>query len=189
MRKFCVTLFVLAVMAFILPAAVACGEVPRLSPTELVDIPVSAISGINQQEAHWIWQILVSEYAAAAIEWLFTTGVTVLLGWLGLKGSRLARCVIYIATAVREIYASFVRPAKLKSSNGKLTEAARVMAMECAIDRAREIAAEHGLELFKVLSKEVAGTLAELFVRMFKGGKKSAVAGPLPDSAPLPPSV
>lgn len=189
MRKpFVLLLAIVAMLLSVLPFAFANASVPQLAPAEIANMPAATVSAINKS-AHWIWQILVTDEAAKIFNWLLTTGVSVLLGWLGLTGTRLARCVMYIAAGVRDTYLTFVRPAKKAARNGKLTEADRVKAMSLALDYAQSLASTKSLDLFKYLSKDVATTVAEFCIRIFKGGKKAEVLIPLSDSAPLPSSV
>ncbi len=168
----------------------ALAPVPNISPA---DFPAPATVALqaapSEPESHWLWSLLITEPVAKGILWALEAGVAALIGMLGLKGSKIVHCILFIAAAVRETFIAFVRPAKLASKDGKLTEDERSEAMRQALARARGYAAEKGMDLFKLISKDVASAIAELCVRLFKGNKKATVALPLPDLSPSAPSV
>lgn len=184
MRK--VFIVFMALLAGVFLATCVFAAVPGVSPDDFGGAALVPAT----QDANWLWQLLITDEAVRVFNWLLTAGISGLMGWLGFKGTRLAQCVMYIAAGVRAIYFSFVRPAKQASKHGKLSEHDRVVAMDTALEYARKLATAKGFELFKYLSKDVATAIAEFCVRIFKGGgKKTEVLVPLPDSAPLPPSV
>jgi hypothetical protein len=76
-----------------------------------------------------------------------------------------------IQLAVAWVYNGYVKPAKDGSPDGKLSDAQRQEARNKAVEKAKAIAKERGLDLNKVLGEELLEMYVQLAVGKAKGSK------------------
>ena len=76
-----------------------------------------------------------------------------------------------IQLAVSSIYNEFVKPAKAAAENGKLSEDQRVEARRKAIEKAKVIAKDRGIDLNAVLGNELLEMYVQLAVSKVKAGR------------------
>lgn len=105
--------------------------------------------------------------AGVAAVWSTEKGARV----LGLfKNRRVETALLILEVAIAETYENYVQSLKATSADGKLQNGSREKARELALNRARTLAKEHGLDLDKVLGGD---TLRAHLERVLKKIRKS----------------
>lgn len=190
-KKFPVFFMCLLLAMALLGCVSAAGEalfIPALSAGELENVPVAAVSAMNEPEAHWFWSLLASDAASNLWRWVTTAGVAVLIGWFKLQGTRKERAILCLAQGVKETGDAWVRSAKKKSEDGKLTEEERRQANQEAIGAAIGYAKAEGFNLLKVFAKDSLPALVDSIVRRRKvesaASKLPLAEAPLSDLVP-----
>ncbi len=165
-------LFVFAFI-FLASAAALSSDVPPVTAADF---------GGSQIEAHWIWTLVGSGAFAAVVAAL---GKIVQSLIAGIKDARIARACEFVYAGTIACYQEYVRAAKDKNADGKLTLEEKDEALQYAYRKAVEIARTQGVDLLKVLSREIILALIEKYVGKSKAGAAAAAAlVPLPDLAP-----
>ncbi len=152
-----------------------------------VDVPpVSAADfGGEPADAHWIWT-LVGSGAFAAIVAAFGKIVQSIIG--SIRDARIARACEFVYAGTITCYQEYVRAMKAAHADGKLTAGEKDEALQCASRKAIEIARTQGVDLLKVLGKDLILSLIEKYAGESKAASLAkAVAGPLSASRqPVP---
>lgn len=130
---------------------------------------------------NWLWEILskpeLQTSVIAIIALVF--GLVKRLG--AVKRWQLTRAIAALESGVRVTYEEYVRVMKQGRADGKLTASERAEAMRQAIQRAREFAAEDGLDLLKFYAKSYLPVLVEKIISRRKPVATPLVSLPAPE--------
>ena len=170
MRKITVVLPALVALACVFPAFA--GDVSPITAADFGGAPA---------EAHWIWTLVGSSAFAAIIAALGKIVQNIISS---IKDARIARACDFVFAGTMTCYQEYVRAAKEAHADGKLTIEEKDKALQCAYRKAVEIARTQGLDLVKVLGKDMILALIEKYVGQSKTASAAAKAlAPLPSLA------
>lgn len=174
-----ICIFAVLLVAMTVGVAFAVGA-PAITPQDFpVDqVPSGSTGTAAAAEAYWIWSVLIGEIAVAVVA-LFSKVVESIIN--NIKNARIAKGCRIIYSAVMVAFHEFVRVAKSKNDDGKLTVPEKNEALQYAYRAALDIGRKEGFDLLKVFAKETILALIEKYVGE---SKAAAVVGPLADLEP-----
>jgi hypothetical protein len=123
-------------------------------------------------EAAWYWKLLASDAALSVFSYLASAALTGVMAFLTArhwKNAASEKAVKFISAAVLNTYVTYVREAKARSEDKKLTEDDRLAAMQMAKDCAISMAREEGFDLLKAVGREYLPVLIEWAIGRLKG--------------------
>ncbi|MCD8349900.1 MAG: hypothetical protein LUC93_04730 [Planctomycetaceae bacterium] len=169
----------IAVVLITACAAVAV-EVPPLTAAELFP------------EAHPMWLFLAGQTFWGAI----VVGIAgfaykllrpYIIAWL--EDKKLAKLYLAVEACTAQVQVVYVEGMKAKNADGKLTEDDKLFVFNQCKQTVIAFMQTQGIDIIKEYGDVVIDAIIELIVSRMNNPLMKAVAAPLLDSAPLPPSV
>ncbi len=178
--------FVLGVLGLLALAMLAL-SIPGLA----LDVPPLTAAEFSQ-EAHPVWLFLSGNGFWGALftgiaGFIYKLARPYLLAWL--EERRFAKLYLSGETCVAGVNRVYVEGMKAAHADGKLTEDKKNFVFNKCKQELVAFMQSQGVDIVKQYGDAFVNFLIELIVARMKNPFVKAVAAPLPDSPPLPPSV
>jgi Sec-independent protein translocase protein TatA len=135
----------------------------KVTPEKIAEIVANAIAAAGQKGSFWLnpslWEVIFT------IVMIIIGILATKFGWDKAKWGKIIKAV---ETAVRTVYIEFVREAKLKNVDHKLTKEEVEESLKRAWDLTKDDLAKQGIDLAVWITKEYFPTIVDKVIKLVK---------------------